>query len=104
MNDLNSVIMEGRLTRDPITGQAENGKKYVFCSIASNRFSKMEEEGKWRQFTTYTDIRAFEPHLPEGIEKLSKGDKVRVAGTLNFLDQKHYISPASLSTVSPEAI
>ena len=44
MNNLNSVLIEGNLTRDPELACTPKGTAVCRFSIATNRFYKQEEE------------------------------------------------------------
>lgn len=95
MNDLNSIIIEGRLVREPVSGTSKSGKPFCFGTIASNRFYKEDPEGDtWKEATTFVDIRAFNG-ISEQLMKSPKGSKVRVVGRLDFFEKEgsdpHYI-------------
>lgn len=82
MNDLNSVILEGRLVKDPVSGSTTNGSPYCFATIASNRFYKKDDV--WVESTLYYDVRTFGT-LAENFKLAEKGRKVRVVGRLDQL-------------------
>jgi len=96
MNNLNSVIIEGRLVKKPVSGEGRNGKPYSFATIASNRWYKPNnEEDIWREQTTYIDIRAFNG-ISEALSKSDSGTKVRVIGRIEMEKDdmnrnRHYI-------------
>jgi len=80
MNSLNSVLLEGNLTRDPELKYTPKGTAVCAFSIASNRSFKQEEE--YHEEVSYFDVTAWS-HLAEVCnEYLKKGRGVRVVGRL----------------------
>ena len=80
MNSLNSVLLEGNLTRDPELKYTPKGTAVCSFSIASNRYFKQEEE--YQQEVSYFDVTSWS-HLAEVCsEYLKKGRGVRVVGRL----------------------
>ena len=71
MPELNSVVIAGNLTKDPIFRQTTNGTPVVNFSIASNRRFRDKNED-WKVFDfkfspteEYTDISAFYKEISE---------------------------------------
>lgn len=81
MNDLNSIIVEGRLVKDPVTGTGKNEKPYAFCTIASNRFYKKPEDEVWQEDTTFIDVRSFNG-VSERLAEAKVGQVIRTVGRL----------------------
>jgi single-strand DNA-binding protein len=80
MNSLNSVLLEGNLTRDPELKYTPKGTAVCSFAIASNRSFKQEEE--YQQEVSYFDVTTWS-HLAEVCnEYLKKGRGVRVVGRL----------------------
>jgi single-strand DNA-binding protein len=80
MNSLNSVLLEGNLTRDPELRYTPKGTAVCSFSIASNRHFKQEEE--YQEEVSYFDVTTWS-HLAEVCgEYLRKGRGVRVVGRL----------------------
>jgi single-strand DNA-binding protein len=80
MNSLNSVLLEGNLTRDPELKYTAKGTAVCAFSIASNRSFKQEEE--YQQEVSFIDVTTWS-HLAEVCnEYLKKGRGVRVVGRL----------------------
>ena len=48
MNSLNSILLEGNLTRDPELRTTPKGTPVCSFSVASNRFFRQNEETIWR--------------------------------------------------------
>ncbi len=89
MNSLNSVLLEGNLTRDPELKYTPKGTAVCSFSIASNRYFKAgdrepddAERGNVKEEVSYFDIQTW-AHLAEVCnEYLKKGRGVRVVGRL----------------------
>lgn len=79
MSDLNTVIISGRITRDPA---ARGGGSVAAMSVASNR--QYQRNGEWVDETTYADVTAFGHNATRCIEKLQKGDPVTIQGRLEL--------------------
>lgn len=84
MNDLNTVVLEGRLVKDPVTGTAKNEKPYTFLTLANNRFYRDPADASgdtWKESTAYFDVRSFNG-LSDELAELGSGEKVRITGKL----------------------
>jgi single-strand DNA-binding protein len=80
MNNLNSILIEGNLVRDPVYKNTPKGTPVCTFSLASNRFYKQDSE-------TEKEVSFFEVEtwskLAENCRNLgSKGRGVRVVGRL----------------------
>lgn len=80
MNDLNSILLEGNITRDPTVRNTPNGTPISAFPIASNYFYK-DEEGKQRE-TSFFDIEAWGKLAEKSIAMAHKGRGCRIAGRL----------------------
>lgn len=80
MNSLNSILLEGNLTRDPVAYQTPKGTSVCTFSIASNRFYKVNEEKQ--KEVSFFDVEAWSRLAERCGEYLSKGRGVRVVGRL----------------------
>jgi len=76
LQDLNSVILEGRLTRDP---EMEGNRPCKF-GIASNRSWKKGDE--WQKETLFMDVVAWGKTGENCLKYLEKGQGCRIAGRL----------------------
>ena len=93
MNNLNSVLIEGNLTKDP---QITETTASVVCkfSIATNRYYKVNQEQQ--EEVSYFDIEVWAKLAERCQEYLKKGRGVRVVGRLkqdrwtDQAEQKHY--------------
>ncbi|GHV47988.1 single-stranded DNA-binding protein [Spirochaetia bacterium] len=80
MNNLNSVIIEGNLVRDPICKTTAKGTAITSFPIATNRYFKQGEN--MEKETSFFDVETWSK-LAETCEQLGhKGRGVRVIGRL----------------------
>jgi single-strand DNA-binding protein len=80
MNNLNSILIEGNLTRDPELAYTPKGTPICRFSIATNRFYKQEEE--YQKEVSYFDVTVWAKQAEVCSEYLKKGRGVRVVGRL----------------------
>ena len=81
MPKLNSVIIAGNLTKDPIFRQTTNGTPVVNFSIASNRRYR-DSKDEWQEDVCYVGIVAWNKLAESCRDKLKKGNAVLVEGEL----------------------
>jgi len=80
MNNLNSILIEGNLTKDPVLVETKKGTPVCTFNLASNRYYKQDNENQ-------TEVSFFEvevwSRLAEACNNnLKKGRGVRVVGRL----------------------
>jgi single-strand DNA-binding protein len=80
MNNLNSIIVEGNLTRDPEYRLTPKGKPVCMLSVASNRYYKKDEETK--EETSFFNVETWAKLAETCNQYLNKGRGVRVIGRL----------------------
>ncbi|RKX74453.1 MAG: single-stranded DNA-binding protein [Spirochaetes bacterium] len=80
MNSLNSVLIDGNLTRDPKLSETPKGIPVCTFNVASNRFIK-REEGRENE-VSFFDVEAWSKLAENCAEYLKKGRGVRVVGRL----------------------
>lgn len=80
MNSLNSILIEGNLTRDPELKSTPKGTPVCSFSVASNRFYKQDEE--YQKEVSFFDVEAWAKLAESCAEYLEKGRGVRVVGRL----------------------
>ena len=86
MNDLNSVLIEGRLTRDAELKYTNTGKAVCNMSIAVNRYFPKNPQDPGEGFenaAVFVDVTSWEK-TAEKCGNLLKGRKVRVSGRLDM--------------------
>jgi len=80
LNNLNSIIIEGNLVRDPILKTTTNGHQVCSFSVASNRFYKQNDQTE--KEVSYFDVETWSRLAQNCGEMLKKGRGVRVVGRL----------------------
>ncbi len=80
MNSLNSILLEGNLTRDPESRTTPAGTQVCNFSVASNRFYKQNDS--FEKETSFFDVEAWARLGQTCAETLRKGRGVRVVGRL----------------------
>ena len=80
MNQLNSILIEGNLVRDPEFTTTSKGTSICKFTIASNRYFKQGNE--FQQEVSYFDVVTWSDLAARCSEKLKKGKGVRVIGRL----------------------
>lgn len=81
MNNLNTVLVEGTLTRDPESKTLTAGVIYCRMAIANNRYY-CDSKGEWQQDTSYFHIYVYGSVAESCIRRLKKGRGIRVVGRL----------------------
>ncbi len=80
MNNLNSILLEGNLTKDPEISKTKNGIATCNLTVATNRSYK--EENKYEQEVSYFDVKAYGKLAEVSGEYLKKGRGVRIIGRI----------------------
>jgi single-strand DNA-binding protein len=80
MNNLNSILIEGNVTRDPTRKETPSGTAVCTFSIATNRYYKKGEE--FEQETSFFNIEAWGKLADSCTRECLKGRGVRVVGRL----------------------
>jgi single-strand DNA-binding protein len=80
MNNLNSILLEGNLTRDPQSRECAKGTKVCNFSVASNRYYKQDDQ--MEKEVSYFDVEAWSKLADTCENVLKKGRGVRVVGRL----------------------
>ena len=80
MADINSVIVNGRLTRDAETKYTNTGTAILKFSIANNYRTKHGDE--WTDEVNYFDVTMFGKRAESLQQYMSKGKAVSVVGEL----------------------
>jgi len=82
MNNLNSILLEGRLVADPELKTTPKGTPVATFTVASDRYFKKESNPGWEQETSFISAEAW-GKLSESVQRLGKkGRGVRVVGRL----------------------
>ncbi len=89
MNNLNSILVEGNLTRDPVYSETTKGKSVCSFNIATNRYYKQEEE--FQNEVSYLDVETWARLADACRDHLAKGRGVRIVGRVKqdrWVDQE----------------
>lgn len=81
MNQLNSILVEGNLVKDPYTKTLPSGNQVCEFSLATNRYYKNGQE-EFEKEVSYFDIEAWSRLGAACAQNLLKGRGVRVVGRL----------------------
>lgn len=82
MNNLNQILIEGNLTRDPVLKKTPKGTSICTFSVASNRYHKNEGSEEFAQEVSFFDITAWQELADKCAKELTNGRGVRVIGRL----------------------
>jgi single-strand DNA-binding protein len=88
VNSLNSILLEGNLTRDPESKTLPSGSQVCNFSVATNRFYRQNEV--LEKETSYFDVEAWARLGQTCGDTLKKGRGVRVVGRLK---QERWLDP-----------
>ena len=80
MNNLNSILIEGNLTKDPQLSYTPKGTPVCQFTLASNRYYKQDEE--YQREVSFLDVTTWGRQAEVCGEYLKKGRGVRVVGRL----------------------
>ena len=80
MNSLNSILLEGNLTRVPETKTLPKGSLCCTFSVASNRFYRSADA--LQKEVSFFDVETFSGLAEKCAQELGKGRGVRVVGRL----------------------
>jgi single stranded DNA-binding protein (ssb) len=78
---INSIILSGRLTRDPDLRYLPNGTPIAKLSLAFDR--NYQKDGEWQQDTSFIDVVVWSKRGEQCAEYLHKGSPVLVEGYLH---------------------
>ncbi len=81
MNNLNSILIEGNLTKDPKLSETPKGTPVCTFGLASNRYYK-PKDGEPQTEVSFFDVEAWAKLGEVCSEYLVKGRGVRVVGRL----------------------
>ncbi len=80
MNNLNSILIEGNLCKDPVFNETPKGTAVCKFPIAANRYYKQDEE--IQNEVSYFDVETWARLAEVCSDHLAKGRGVRVVGRL----------------------
>ena len=80
MNNLNSILIEGNLVKDPLLRSTPKGTQVCQMRLASNRFYK--QDSGFEQEVSFFDVETWSKLAEACYSKAKKGRGVRVVGRL----------------------
>lgn len=80
MNDLNSVLIEGNLTRDPMLASTPKGTPVCNFGVAANRYYRADEQ--MQEEVSFFEVEVWSRLAERCNDELEKGRGVRVVGRL----------------------
>lgn len=80
MNDLNSILIEGNLTRDPVVNTTPSGTRV--CNFSLGTHFQYKKDGDQRKETSFFDAEVWGKLGENCAEYLHRGRGVRVVGRL----------------------
>jgi single-strand DNA-binding protein len=86
LNDMNSVVLEGTLTKDPVLSHDQKGAPRCLMVIASERYLR-GENGREKQTTGMSVCTKSKP-AEQSMRLCRQGRKIRVVGCLQTLRGK----------------
>lgn len=93
--DLNSVVLIGRLVKDPEVRYTPSGTPVTRISIANGE--RIKQNNEWTDFTNFFDITIWGNQASNCEKYLRKGSQIAVNGTLR---QNRWTDPATNQTRS----
>jgi single-strand DNA-binding protein len=84
MQDVNSVTLVGRLTRDPELRSTGSGMSVTSLRVAYTQSRKNGSTGQWEEEAGYIDVTVFGNQADVVSKFLAKGRQIVVQGRLDF--------------------
>lgn len=81
MNDLNNILLTGRIVKDAELKYTTKGTPALSFSLAVNQ-SRKDDAGQWMESTSFFDCAAYKKLAEDMSRKLLKGVPVVIQGTL----------------------
>ncbi|WP_051654322.1 single-stranded DNA-binding protein [Persephonella sp. KM09-Lau-8] len=82
-NDINHIMISGRLVKDPVVAVVSEGRSVLKMRVAVNR--RYEKNGEWKEITEFVDVVHFgtTEYIAKLAAKLSKGKFIYIQGRLH---------------------
>ena len=80
MNSLNSILIEGNLTKDPVLKETPKGTSVCSFTVASNRFYRKDDD--YEKEVSFIDVETWSKLAETCAGVLEKGRGVRVIGRI----------------------
>lgn len=78
--DINKVTLMGNAGKDPEFYEFESGDRVGKISVATN--VSWQKDGEWKSKTTWHNVECFNDFLNKRLDKITKGTKVYIEGTI----------------------
>jgi len=82
MNNLNSILVEGNLVRDPTISTTPKGTPVAKLVLASNRYYKLPDSAQFEKEVSFFEVSAWGTLAEAAVKRGKKGRGVRVVGRL----------------------
>jgi len=83
MNNLNSILIEGNLVKDPMLKSTSKGTQICTLRLASNRYYKLDNQSaNFEKETSFFDVETWSKLAEACYSKGKKGRGLRVVGRL----------------------
>jgi len=82
MNNLNSILIEGNLVKDPLIRTTTKGTQLCTMRIASNRYYKTDANSPYEKEVSYFEVDTWSKLAEACYSKARKGRGLRVVGRL----------------------
>ena len=90
MNNLNSILIEGNLVKDPLLRTTPKGTQVCMMSLASNRYYKQHDATGFEKEVSFFEVETWGRLAEACYNKGRKGRGVRIVGRLK---QDRWTSP-----------
>ena len=102
-SNINVVVVDGNLTRDPELHQSQSGSSLLKFGIAVNDRRKNPASGEWEDYANYIDIVVFGNRAQSLAQILTKGMKVCISGKLRWSSwEKDGVRRSKIEVVADE--
>ena len=82
MNNLNSILIEGNLVRDPLLRSTQRGTQLCTMTLASNRYYKQDQNAGYEKEVSFFEVETWAKLAEACYSRGKKGRGVRVVGRL----------------------
>jgi len=82
MNNLNSILIEGNLVRDPLLRSTQRGTQLCTMTLASNRYYKQDQNTGYEKEVSFFEVETWAKLAEACYSRGKKGRGVRVVGRL----------------------
>ena len=84
MNDINVLVVTGRVTRDAEMRYAQNGTAILAFGVAVNDSYLDKQTNEWKERANYVDCVVFGEHATRIQHRVTKGTSVTIHGHIRY--------------------